>query len=118
MEPTTEPTEEPIVVYARFLGHPRDAWHAGISARDLSREDYDALTVEQRRLVQESPLYESPEDPDLPPLAEPVATDAAVTPTPPLLPVTDVAATPAPDDSAPNTPEPDPVDEGPEHVAF
>lgn len=33
-------------------------FHSGIPARDLSRDEYDALDKEQRAVVRDSPLYD------------------------------------------------------------
>jgi hypothetical protein len=40
-------------------GDPADGHINGIPARDLMNRDYEALDEEQRKAVQESPLYQS-----------------------------------------------------------
>ncbi len=40
-----------------FKGDPEAAYVNGVPARNLSEEDYDALSPELRKAVQASPLY-------------------------------------------------------------
>lgn len=52
------PAAEPSPRY-RFVGE-AGQYLEGVPARDLTQEDVDALTDEQRAAVEASPLYEAP----------------------------------------------------------
>lgn len=46
-----------MAIRARYKGDGSE-FYAGIPARNLDEEEYQALDVEQRKLVRESPLYD------------------------------------------------------------
>jgi hypothetical protein len=46
-----------MAIRARYKGDGSE-FHAGIPARSLDEEEYQALDTEQRKLVRESPLYD------------------------------------------------------------
>lgn len=73
---------------ATFVG-PAGEYHNGIPSRDLSADEYDRLTDEQRDLLKASKLYEVK--------PEPAAKPAPVKPEPVPVPA---AAAPAPKDEA------------------
>jgi hypothetical protein len=47
-----------VEVVARFKGDPEQAYHSGIPARDLTEEDLEGLTDEQKATLAASPLYD------------------------------------------------------------
>jgi len=44
-----------------------DEYHHGVPNRDLEEEEYQALDTEQRKLVRESPLYDTKTDAEMSP---------------------------------------------------
>lgn len=50
-----------MAIRARYKGDGNEH-HSDIPARDLTEEEYQALSVEQRALVRSSPLYEARTD--------------------------------------------------------
>lgn len=53
-----------MAIRARYKGNGSE-FHAGIPARNLEEEDYQALDAEQRRVVRESPLYDVKTDAEM-----------------------------------------------------
>jgi hypothetical protein len=53
-----------MAIRARYKGNGSE-FHAGIPARNLEEEDYQALDVEQRKVVRESPLYDVKTDAEM-----------------------------------------------------
>lgn len=47
-----------MAIRAKFKPTPEGEFHPGIPSRDLTDEDYDALSTNERKTVRESRLYD------------------------------------------------------------